>query len=413
MTAILGGPARLSRPDPVIGAIGTPRLLAAVDRPAVGSPGHVGSGPRPTLAQLLALLDATPILGRGGAGFPIATKLRALRRAGRPVVVVNGAEGEPASAKDRVLLTHRAHLVLDGAVLVADAIGARRVIVAVADPVVALGLAQVVAVRADRRIEVRSVAARFIAGEARALLDTLNGGPGTPPGRRTLPTDRGVGGRPTLLSNVETFAQLAVLARIGPAAFAAVGTPQEPGTTLLSVTGAVARPGVLEVPIGVSLVAVAHAAGAGPHQAVIIGGYHGAWRPADPSTELSQAGLRRGGGTLGAGAVIFVGRDTCGLGELSRVADWLAAQSVRQCGPCTFGLPALAADVRALVAGHAAEPVLRRHLDQVSGGRGACGHPDGAVRFIRSGLAVLAADVDRHRVSGTCGRGVRGDLMLS
>lgn len=431
MTAVLGpfadlGPAAdlngSARPEPAIGCLGSPRLLAGLGEVDLrGLDAHMavhGSPPRLTLAELLGLLDAAPVHGRGGAGFPLATKLRALRRNAAPVVVVNGAEGEPASAKDRVLLSRTPNLVLDGAALVADAIGADRVVVGLTDPALQAIISTAAARRGDRRIEVRRVPARFIAGEARALLDALAGGRGVPPGRRLQPTERGLDGRPTLLSNVETFAQLAVLARIGPQRFAAVGATgasglvNEAGTTLLSVTGAVDRPAVLEVPLGVALGNVAEATGAGSYQAVIVGGYHGAWLPPDPDLDLSRAGLKRAGGTLGAGAVIFLGQDTCALGELSRVTDWLAGESAKQCGPCAFGLPALAVDVRALLAGVADESSARRHLAQLPG-RGACAHPDGAVRFVTSGLAVLADEVAEHRRRGGCGRPVQGHLVLS
>jgi NADH:ubiquinone oxidoreductase subunit F (NADH-binding) len=224
-----------------------------------------------------------------------------------------------------------------------------------------------------------------------------------------LPTESGVDGVPTILSNAETFGQLAMLVRLGPIEYARSGTPSEPGTTLLTVSGAVARPGVLEVPLGVSLAEVADAVGAMPTQAVVVGGYHGAWLPPEPMLALSRAGLGSVGGTLGAGAVIFVGDQTCALSELSRVAQWLADQSTRQCGPCAFGLPALASDVRALVAGSASSEVAARHAAMVTG-RGACAHPDGAARFIRTGLAVLADEVRTHQAYGGCRRSDQGQL---
>ena len=397
---------------PAIGtwSIGAPRLLAGLDR-ELDLPAHRavhGQRPEPDLAALLHLLDASRLTGRGGAGFPLATKLRSLRGNSREVYV-NGSESEPASCKDRVLLRHSPHLVLDGAAIVADAIGARRVQVAVHDgPTAAIVRRAAEQRRGTERTVVRVTQTRagFVGGEARAVLRGLAGGPQRPPGRPVLPTDRGV-----LLSNVETFAQVAVLARMGARRFAESGTNAEPGTMLVSLGGAVRRPGVVELPIGTPLGILLDAAGAEPVQAVVVGGYHGSWLAPDPSIPLSRAGLQAAGGTLGAGVVLAVGSDSCALGELVRVAGWLAAQSAGQCGPCRFGLPALAHDLRALLAGDGdALPHAYRHAQLVAG-RGACRHPDGATRFVLSGLGLLGNEIDAH-LAGGCGRPVRGLLPI-
>jgi NADH:ubiquinone oxidoreductase subunit F (NADH-binding) len=397
-----------------VGWIGEPRLLRGVgQRDLVEHAQHLAEhGGLATVNrdQLLAALEAVGLSGRGGAAFPLARKIRSLRAGADPVVVVNGTEGEPSSAKDHVLLVRTPHLVLDGALVVAAAIGARSIVVGVTDPQVAAGVARALTSRPDRALfTLRQVEDRFITGEARALLSALSGGPAVPTGRRTLPTDRGLDGAPTVLSNAETFAQVAVLTRLGPQAYAATGTPAEPGTTLITVTGAVGRPGVLEVPFGVELGLVAETVQARASQAVVIGGYHGAWLRPRAELRLSKAGLTEAGGTFGAGAVMFVGTDTCPVAELARVSQWLADQSARQCGPCAFGLPALAADVRALAAGTAAPAVAERHAAMVTG-RGACAHPDGAARFVRTGLLTVNDDVRTHQAYGTCRRQDRAHL---
>jgi NADH:ubiquinone oxidoreductase subunit F (NADH-binding) len=215
-----------------------------------------------------------------------------------------------------------------------------------------------------------------------------------------------------LLSNAETFAQVAVLLRLGPQRFAETGAPDEPGTTLLTLGGAVARPGVVEIPLGAPLGVVLTAAGAPEHpQAVVVGGYHGSWLRPFPEIRLSRAGLRHAGGSFGAGVVLVLDPDTCALGELNRVTHWLAAESAGQCGPCHFGLPALARDVAALMAGTPAVGVALTHARAVTG-RGACAHPDGAARFVTSGLHLLHDETDRHLNHGTCGRPVLGRLPV-
>jgi NADH:ubiquinone oxidoreductase subunit F (NADH-binding)/ferredoxin len=410
MTAALATPARspgLSSAgvDPIrlpIGWTSQPRLLRGLtDHGSLDHARHLqvhGLQRQLSLPELLSELEAVALRGRGGAGFALGTKIAALRSGTRPVVVINGAEGEPGSAKDLVLLGRSPHLVLDGAAGVTGAIDARRVIVAVSNPALVPLLETAIASRPDRSLfELRLVADKFIAGEARTLLRTLDGGPTLPPGRRMLPTERGLGGVPTLLSNAETFAQVAMLLRLGVTGFRAVGLADEPGTTLLTVSGAVAHPGVIEVPVGVRLGEVLDSVGAQPAEAVVIGGLHGSWLIPDPSVRLSRRGLAPAG--VGAGVVMVLGRDTCGLGELARAARWLADQSAKQCGPCSFGLPAIADNLAELYAGSGDPTVLQRRAAQISG-RGACGHPDGAMRFVSSAGPLLTAELTQHRLVG-------------
>lgn len=404
-------PARSAAMRMPVGGIGKLRLLRGFDladvvRLDLHRQLH-GPAPLTPLPALVEACEAVRLRGRGGAGFPVARKLRSLRGGRR--VVVNATESEPASHKDRVLLERFPHLILDGAALVAAAIGAGEVYVAVhQDPDVMAALGNAVRERPDgRRFRMHAVSGGFVAGEARAVLGSINGHPAVPPGRRSLPTDDGV-----FLSNAETFAQLTVLAGMGRAAYADVGSLEEPGTTLLTVGGAADRPGVLEVPLGTPLGAVLSVTDSQATAAVVVGGYHGAWLSPRPDLPLSRAGLAAVGGTLGAGVVLALDGATCALGELSRVAWWLAGQSTRRCGPCRFGLDALARDVADLAkGGMSAEPALRRHAASVTG-RGACAHPDGAARFLTSALVAMEREIELHRRYGGCGRPILGQLPL-
>jgi NADH:ubiquinone oxidoreductase subunit F (NADH-binding) len=213
------------------------------------------------------------------------------------------------------------------------------------------------------------------------------------------------------VSNAETFAQLAVLLRLGPHRFADTGTPTEPGTTLVTVGGAVGRPGVVEIPFGTPLGIVLAAARSAEPQAVVVGGYHGSWIAPIPQVRLSREGAAAAGASFGAGVVLVLDDATCALGELARVTGWLAAESTRQCGPCRFGLPALADDVAALVAGRPAVAAAFGHARSVDG-RGACAHPDGAARFVTSGLHLLRDETERHLTHRGCGRPVLGLLPI-
>ncbi|MEP6761948.1 MAG: SLBB domain-containing protein [Sporichthyaceae bacterium] len=318
--------------------VGEPRLLAGLDQvQRIGLDehrrlhGHLPTHCREAWEDLAA---ATALLGRGGAGFPVVRKLAAIPAGGAYAVVVNGSESEPLSVKDRTLMRRTPHLVVDGALGLAGALRARVVTVAVHDPESASSMRAAVRERRDaRRVRVVVQPEHFVAGEARAVIRHASGGPALPPGRRTLPSDDGLHGRPTFLSNAETFAQLAVLAKSGPRVYAERGVAEEPGTSLLTVTGAVRRPGVVEVPNGVPLSIILEAAGGEGESAVLMGGYHGAWVPPGSRIVLSRPALQRSGLSFGAGVVAVVGPDSCPLGEVELVAQPSGYSGMRRSSP--------------------------------------------------------------------------------
>jgi NADH:ubiquinone oxidoreductase subunit F (NADH-binding) len=373
-------------------------------------------------------VEAAGLTGRGGAAFPTATKMRAVADAARrghwlpasfsrrrPVVVVNAAEGEPASLKDKKLLEVAPHLVLDGAWLAAQALGAREVIVAVCEQ--ALGpqgsVARAIAERPQElfghvRWSLDKLPAGYLSGQESALLSFLSGREAKPTFTPPMPFEHGVRGRPTLVSNAETFAHLALIARHGAGWFRGLGTTSQPGSALLSVSGPVTHPGVYEAEYGSSLASVIEAAGGLTDEvrAVLIGGYAGAWIDAChlDALALSNEALSPHGASVGTGVVALLSADGCGLAETTRVARWLASESAGQCGPCIFGLDALASTLEHALAG-SAEPGARDrlgHLGATMRGRGACSHPDGTARLVSSALAVFAGELADHRQHGPC-----------
>jgi len=358
------------------------------------------STPSHTLIDLLARAGLT---GHGGAGFPTWRKLAAVVATGRPpVVVANAAEGEPASGKDRELLARVPHLVLDGLQLVADAVGARDVYFYGA------GVEAALAQRARwdrRRVTVVPTPDRFVAGEESAVVAAVEGREAWPRDKTVRIGQSGVRGRPTLVQNVETLAHVALIARYGAPWFRQLGLPDEPGTFLATLSGAVARPGVHEAPYGVPLGELLAAAGGPvePLQAVLVGGYHGAWVPPDPALPISRAGLRGFGASPGAGVVVALPASVCGLAAAARITGYLAGQSARQCGPCVNGLPRLA-DTLARLADRSPDPRLPAEVARIAdlvAGRGACHHPDGTVRLVRSTLSTFDNEVRWH-LAGRC-----------
>ncbi len=362
--------------------------------------------PRLGIEELLALTEAAGLTGRGGAGFPTATKIRSVAGAS-PVVVANAMEGEPLSSKDAVLLQHRPRLVVDGLLALGQALAARRLVVATGPRVATAPLRQA---SAGSAVEVRPLRGGFVAGQESALVQQLDGGRGVPTDPLVPLRHRGVGGAPTLVLNAETLAQLALVVRHGATWFRGQGTPADPGTFLVTLSASrpdlMRHPGVLEVARGSSLRSALLGAGTdlARVRAVLVGGYHGAWVPADHlDVALSRQALAAHGATPGAGVLHALDVRTCPLRTAAEVAGYLAAESARQCGPCLNGLPRLA-DLLARLARPGSDPALVGELERVAGlvaGRGACAHPDGSVRFVASTLRTFADHVDDH-LSGAC-----------
>lgn len=407
---------------PVLGCVGPPRVLAGLDAlPRLDANDHLAvHGPLPAYGpeDLAALAERIDLRGRGGAGFPFARKLRAVLRTaaardGRTAVVVNGSEGEPSCLKDTAVLLHTPHLVLDGALLAAAAVGAEEVVIGVTREDVARSVRTAVAERgpAGGLVRVARLPERFVTGEGTSLINGIEGRAALPSGQKVRTSDRGLGGVPTLLSNTETYAQLAVAARLGSSGYRTLGLPTEPGTLLLTIAGST----VVEVPAGTSLAYVLELFGFSPGEGVLVGGYHGRFLApaAARSVTLSRQSLATAGAVLGAGAVLPLPADTCPAGEVARVVRWMADESAGQCGPCVRGLPSLASAVEELVAGggRAAWEAVEARARGVRG-RGACSHPDGTASFVASAFTVFAEEFRDHALGSGCGRRVQGTLPL-
>jgi len=394
---------------------GLPRLLAGLHAgpdPVRLAEHERTHGPLPALRppDLIEAVERSGLRGRGGADFPTGRKLRAV--AGRrrvSAVVVNGSETEPASQKDAVLLSRLPHLVLDGAVLAAGAVGAPEVIVRVGEhatrQIGALedAIEQRSAAREKVRISVVAAPGGYVSGEESAVIQALSGGASIPVFVPPRPFERGYRGRPTLIQNAETMAQIGLIARYGPAWFRELGTPGDPGTVLVTISGAVEAPGVYEMAFGTAMVDLISAAGGATErlQALLLGGYFGTWVEASKAMglRLAREELSVVGCALGSGVLIALGESACGLNESVRVIDYLAAQSAGQCGPCVYGLRAIADAVAVIASGRDRGRELERvgRWTEEIRGRGACHHPDGAARFVQSSLDVFAAAIERHR----------------
>jgi len=385
-------------------AAGLPRLLPTAPEDLRRHLARYGPAPyRGRAGDLIADIEAAGLTGRGGAAFPVYRKLAIVAAGrGRKVIVANGAESEPASRKDELLLRAAPNLVLDGLQLAAEATGATEAHLYThygATPGILRALAERAAAGLDPvDVTVTQAPPRFLAGQETALVNRLGGGPALPTFQPPRVTERGLGGAPTLVQNVETLAHIALIARYGPRWFRAVGTAAEPGSMLTTVYRADGRCRVVETEIGAPLATLLST---GPEtRAWLVGGYHGTWLPMPQAAALTldNVTLTKYGAAAGAGVLAALPSDRCGLAEAARITGYLAAESAGQCGPCLNGLPRIAAGLAEL-AGPRHRRQTRADLERWSSlveGRGACNHPDGTVRFVRSALLVFAPEIPLH-----------------
>ncbi|MEP6651084.1 MAG: NADH-ubiquinone oxidoreductase-F iron-sulfur binding region domain-containing protein [Lapillicoccus sp.] len=385
------------------------RLLGATAASLTEHLDQVGPLPVTSPAALRTAVAESGLVGCGGAGFPTGRKLAAVAAGGRAVVVANGAEGEPASAKDRYLLSAAPHLVLDGVQAAVAATGAAEAFLYAPAEALNGSLGAAVRERSDP-VPVRPVVAphAFLSGEESAAVAAVHGRRAVPFTTPPRVFEAGVGGRPTLVQNVETLAHLGLIARFGPQWFRSVGTAEAPGTRLVTVSGAVGHPGVYEVAGGSALTEVLTTAGGltGSVTAVLVGGYHGGWVPSGdlrPNLQLTRAALAPYDAAPGAGVVVALPSSACGLQAGADITAYLAGQGARQCGPCRNGLPAVASSLRTLAYGQPTRSMASEvaRLSALVDGRGACHHPAGTVRLVRSTLRAFEAEVSLH-LQGRC-----------
>lgn len=392
--------------DHVAGPAGTTRLFAAGSADFGSHQAAFGPLPGMDRARLIEELLQSGLDGRGGAGFAAWQKLALVPADGRrPVVVANGAEGEPLSQKDAALLHNAPHLVIDGILIAGRSLGAKELhLYAGAEQLAPV--ARALKERGEGRIRLCHAPDTFISGEATAVVSAISGGLPIPRDRTKRLTSSGLNGRPTLVHNVETLAHLALISRFGSAWFRSVGTGAAPGTRLITLSGNTAGSRVYEIPTGVRLTEILVSTGVDLYsvRAALVGGYHGTWLAADQlDARFSKEGLAPLGARTGAGIIMMLGSGSCGLAATADILAYLAGQSARQCGPCTNGLPAISSLFARLAYGDTNRklPQEIRRLAALVTGRGSCAHPDGTARLAVSALMAFDSDVDAH-LRGRC-----------
>lgn len=389
----------------------TPRLL----RPLTGREdafAYGGYRPGREGGELLEAVEASGLRGRGGAAFPTAIKLRAVADGDAPrYVVANGEEGEPASIKDRWLLRHRPHLVIDGMLRVAAALDAEGAWIYVSDEAAVASIeAALGEVRLQIPVDVAVVSPGYVAGEETSVVRAIDGGPAKPTAKPPRPFETGVASRPTAVLNVETLANVPAIAVDGPEAFRAAGTPSSPGTFLFSLSGAVFEPGLYELPLGITLGAAIDAVGGGLCDdacGFLMGGFFaGLLGPRALDLVLAYDELRAERSGLGCGAVVVLGADECPVQAAAEVMGFFARENAKQCGACINGTSAMRDVLLRLASGSCPHSELGR-LERWSRslrGRGACATLDGAAQLASSLLLEFDDVVAAHAMSSctTC-----------
>jgi NADH:ubiquinone oxidoreductase subunit F (NADH-binding) len=378
--------------------------------------------------EIIKVASDAGLRGRGGAGFPTGKKWQLTREAPEQprYLVVNGGEDEPGSKKDRVLLENLPHLVLEGAILGAYAIGAEKVYLyinahydaAIQSVKDALAQAKSAGYWGERTlgsdfnlaIEIVAAPHNYVAGEDTAALDVIEGKKPWPRQKPPFPVTVGLFGKPTAVNNVETLANVAPILLNGAAWYRRFGTAESPGTMIFSLNDDVNRPGVYELPFGTPLRYLIEECGGGLRsgqkiKAIMPAAPSSAFLPADKiDTPLDHASMREAGSSLGCGVVKLVSEGDCIVEELVKIADFFAAESCGQCPACRMETSTLAMMMKKVQAGQGGQAILDQFgkIVAFNKGKGFCNLIAMPGPPIESALKLFPKDFEAHLGTGKC-----------
>ena len=378
--------------------------------------------------QVLDTLKRSGLRGRGGAGFPSGLKWQLVRKAAgaEKFVICNGDEGDPGAFMDRSILEGDPHSVIEGMAIAGRVVGASRgfVYVRAEYPLAierlerALGAARAAGLLGrnilgsgfDFDIEIRIGAGAFVCGEETALIASIEGRRGMPRPRPPFPAQQGLWGKPTLINNVETWANIPPIVLRGAPWFAAIGTARSKGTKVFALAGDVCNTGLVEVPMGISLREVVDSIGGGirtglPFKAVQAGGPSGGCVPAAAAdVPVDYESLQGLGAVMGSGGLIVLHEGSC-MVELSRFfLEFLVDESCGKCPPCRIGLRALLNLVERITKGEGSEAdidtieELARHIQTSS----LCGLGQTAPNAVLSTLQHFRDEYRAHLLERRC-----------
>ncbi len=383
--------------------------------------GYAGLARALTLSptEVIEEVKASGLRGRGGAYFPAAVKWEGARSTPKEprYLVVNCEEGEPGIFKDRHLMEGVPHRILEGAVIAAYAAGVSqgylyvnaeadlsasrmRQAVESADELGLLGR-DILGSGFDLEIEIRRGAGGYVCGEETTLLNTMEGDRREPRLRPPFPTQSGLRASPTVINNAETLCSVPFIMANGARSFAAIGTPDYPGTKIISLSGSVRRPGVVEVPMGTSLREIVYGLGGGPPDgrtltALAVGGASSGFLPCSMlDTPIRGGLLHESGVMLGAGGVIAVDSSVTVVEALRSLVAYNADESCGKCTPCREGTPRMVDAVERIASGSGSSSDIDEllHLAEVVNAASLCGLGQAAGNPATSALHLFGAEL--------------------
>ena len=381
-----------------------------------------------TQDQVIATVKESGLRGRGGAGFPTGLKWSFMPRQfpGQKHLVCNSDEGEPGTCKDRDILVHNPHIVIEGMIIAAYAMGISlgynyihgEIFEAYERFEAALEEARAAGYLGDNimgssfsfQLHAHHGFGAYICGEETALLESLEGKKGQPRFKPPFPASFGLYGKPTTINNTETFAAVPWIIRNSGQAYLEVGKPNNGGTKLFSITGDVERPGNYEIPLGTPFSTLLELAGGmrggKKLKAVIPGGSSAPVLPADIIMEctMDYDSIAKAGSMLGSGAVIVMDETRCMVKSLLRLSYFYFEESCGQCTPCREGTGWLYRMVHRIENGHG-RPEDLDLLDNVAGnimGRTICALGDAAAMPVRGFLKHFRDEFAHHIEHKSC-----------
>ncbi len=376
--------------------------------------------------------------GRGGAGFPTATKWRLARQQGERVekyVVCNADEGDPGAYMDRSILEGNPHSVIEGMVIGGLAMAATHGYVfvrheyplAVKNLMIALREARhtgligenILGTGFDFDIEIVQSAGAFVCGEETALIRSIEGFMGEPRQRPPYPIEKGIHGKPTCINNVETWANVPIILTKGAEEYAKVGTEKSTGTKVFSLVGKVQNSGLVEVPMGITINQIVHEIGGGPLdgakiKAVQIGGPSGGcvphWKFDLP---IDYDSLTEAGAIMGSGGLIVLDDNSCMVDVAKYFMAFLKDESCGKCLPCREGTKRMYEILDDISSGRGtlAQLDLLEELAMVVKDTTMCGLGQSAPNPVLSTLRYFRSEYERHIVDRRCDAYVCKDLV--
>ncbi len=385
-----------------------------------------------TPEAVIAEVQKSGLRGRGGAGFPTATKWRFAREAREDVtyIVCNGDEGNPGAYMDRSVLEGDPHSVIEGMAIGAFAIGARQGFAYIrAEYPLAVERLQRAIERAREvgllgenilgtgfcfDLEIRIGSGAFVCGEETALLASVEGRRGEPRLRPPFPVQRGLWGKPTVINNVETFANVPVIILHGGDAYASIGTANSKGTKVFSLAGAVNNTGLVEVPIGTSLGDVVFGIGGGVPQgkafkAAQLGGPSGGCIPREHlNAPLDYESLTELGASMGSGGLIIMDDDACMVDMARHFLEFVQNESCGKCVPCREGTWRMLEILYRLCSGGGKEEDIEKlvELGMQIKSTSLCGLGQTAANPVLSTIRHFRAEYEEHIHAKRCVAGV-------